>query len=282
MRFVTHNLIFSFALFLVLLLGCQKEKEQIAHQSTLDSAKKVNNTPFLAQDWVQKINLQKSYLLQRLPTLIVQESPYYNIGDVSFQVNVYKENGQIVMVQELNDMSEGGESLKRFFIDNNEIQLIEFIEKNYDTKKQKYVWKKYVHYFRDKSLVKSFSVEGNDDSDLVQNRWQEFTFEYEEQGTPYEIEQKEVIDLIDASDCKGEYVLLFRDIEDYGTGELFLRMSTKNEHDVLFLIPEIDETIAMIQKNKTSFEGRYVKVIYTLETKGERGYAIYHKLTFLN
>jgi hypothetical protein len=282
MRFVAHIHVFLITFFLFLLIGCQKEKEQIAHLNTLDSAQMLDANPFLRQDWVQKLNLQKSYLLQRLPNLIVQESPYYNIGDVSFQVNEYKENGQTVMLQELNDMSEGGESLKRFFLNNNEIQLIEYVEKRYDSDKQKYLWKKCTHYFQNKSLLKSFKVEGKDDNELQQNKWVEYTPEYEEQGTPYNIEQKEIQDLLDASTCEGEYILSFQDIEDYGTGELFLRMSTKHEHDVLFLIPEIDENIIKIQKNKTSFEGRYVKVIYTLETKGERGYAIYHKLTFLN
>jgi hypothetical protein len=263
-------------------MGCQKDKEQIAHLTNFDSAQLLNKNPFMKQEWVQKLNFQKSYLLQRLPTLIVQESPYFNIGDVSFQVNAYKENGQIVMVQELNDISEGSESLKRFFMMNNEIQLIEYVEKKYNTDSQSYLWKKCIHYFQHKSLHKSFQVKGKDDSELQENKWVEYIPEYEEQGMPYDIEQKEIQDLLEASTCEGEYILSFQDIEDYGTGELFLRMSTKNEHDVLFLIPEIDENITKIQQNKTVFEGRYVKVIYTLETKGERGYAIYHNLTFLN
>ncbi|MCS6833970.1 MAG: hypothetical protein NZ521_10385, partial [Flammeovirgaceae bacterium] len=98
----------------------------------------------------------------------------------------------------------------------------------------------------------------------------------------YQVEEKDMQELIAAANGTGNYVLFFQDIEDYGNGDLYLRTATKEEHDVAFFIAKPDSIILKIQQNRHNFVGRFVKVVFTIQTIDGDRRAVYHHLKFLN
>lgn len=272
-------------LVVILLSGCQKDKEALREgQDSLSIATNQEtkaSSEFLKSEFALKTNTYKNYLLQRLPSLLLVQSPFYSIADVTFQVNLYKENENILLVEEQTDFEDGGQSLKRFFLQNQQILLIEYLQKSRRLGKEK--WEKTTTYFPTAVTPRVFQKEADSFQALYQDEegWKEIKISNEIENW-YQVEEKDMQELIAAANGTGNYVLFFQDIEDYGNGELYLRAATKEEHDVAFFIAKPDSIILKIQQNRHNFVGRFVKVVFTIQTIDGDRRAVYHHLKFLN
>lgn len=270
---------------LMFLNGCQKDKETIREmQDSLskndDDSITIKPTEFLQSDWVIKTNTYKTYLLQRLPSLLLIQSPFYSIADVTFQVNVYKDVEDIVLVEEKTEFEDGSQGLKRFFLQNRQIVSIEYVHKSWYSGKEN--WEKTITYFPSTTMPRIFQKKSKSFQGLqsTEEGWKEITLSHEENY--YSTEEKDMQEMIAAANGTGNYLLLFQDIEDYGNGELYLRATTKEEHDVVFFIPKPDSTILKIQENRNNFVGRFIKVVFTIQPINDDRRAVYHHLKFLN